>query len=73
MDIRMPILDGYNATKAIRLQKQADAKTIPILALSANAYAEDIEKAKAIGMNGHIAKPINPKILITELERILSL
>lgn len=73
MDIRMPILDGYEATKAIRAQKQADAKTIPILALSANAYAEDIENAQAAGMNGHIAKPINPQILRTELERILSL
>ena len=59
MDIQMPELDGYGATREIRKMARSDAKTIPILAMTANAFEEDIAAARAAGMNGHIAKPID--------------
>ena len=67
MDIRMPVMNGYEATKAIRsLPDRPDAKTIPILAMSANAFEEDIQKSLSIGMNDHLSKPIElPKLLKT--------
>ena len=58
MDIMMPEMDGYEATRAIRALARADAKTIPILAMTANAFDEDVEKSIAAGMNGHLSKPI---------------
>ena len=67
MDIRMPVMDGYAATKAIRAMDRVDAKTVPILALSADAFAEDIARCLAIGMNAHIAKPIDPEKLFQAL------
>ena len=60
MDIRMPVMDGYEATKAIRRLNRRDAKTMPIVAMSANAFEEDISNAEKIGMNGYITKPIDP-------------
>lgn len=57
MDIMMPVMDGLTATRAIRHLERPDAKTIPIIALTANAFAEDKEKYMAAGMNAHIAKP----------------
>ncbi|GHV14057.1 hypothetical protein FACS1894219_09650 [Clostridia bacterium] len=59
MDIQMPNMNGYDATEKIRALDRADAKKTPILAMTANAYREDIEKALAIGMNGHLSKPVN--------------
>ena len=59
MDIRMPIMDGYTATKIIRQMDRADAKTIKIIALSANAFAEDKEKSSSVGINYHCAKPLD--------------
>lgn len=58
MDIMMPEMNGYEATRAIRALAGEDARTIPILAMTANAFDEDIEKSKAAGMNGHLSKPI---------------
>lgn len=58
MDIMMPEMDGYEATRAIRALAREDARTIPILAMTANAFDEDVEKSKAAGMNGHLSKPI---------------
>lgn len=58
MDIMMPSMDGYTATAVIRSLQREDAKKVPILALSANAFAEDIQKSKDAGMNGHLSKPI---------------
>lgn len=58
MDIMMPEMDGYEATRAIRALAREDAGTIPILAMTANAFDEDVEKSKAAGMNGHLSKPI---------------
>ena len=60
MDIRMPIMDGYQATEEIRKLKRDDAKLIPIIALSANAYNEDIKKSLSVGMNAHLSKPFDP-------------
>jgi PAS domain S-box-containing protein len=60
MDIRMPIMDGYEASKAIRASGHPDAKRIPIIALSADAYVGDIQKAHECGMNCHLSKPIDP-------------
>lgn len=68
MDLMMPVLDGYGATKKIRLSHKKDGTQIPIVALSANAFAEDVQKSKAAGMNGHLAKPIN----ISQLKEVLA-
>ena len=64
MDIQMPQMNGYQATEAIRALDRPDAATVPIIALTANAFTDDIEKAKAAGMNDHIAKPVKGNILI---------
>jgi CheY-like chemotaxis protein len=64
MDVQMPNMDGYEAAKAIRALERNDAKTVPIVALTANAFREDIDKALASGMNAHLAKPMeNEKVL----------
>ena len=60
MDIRMPVLDGYETTRRLRALPRADAAKVPIIALTADAFSEDIKKCKAAGMTGHIAKPIDP-------------
>lgn len=69
MDIQMPVMDGYQATRTIRALKREDAKTIPILALTANAFATDLAKAHSAGMNDHIAKPIDINRLLEALQR----
>ena len=70
MDIRMPLMDGIEATKSIRKSSHSCAKTIPIIALSASAFDEDIYIVKSAGMNGHIAKPIEPNIMFNVLKEI---
>lgn len=67
MDIRMPIMDGLSAAVNIRHLSNTDAKTIPIIAMTANAFDDDIEKSRAAGMNAHLAKPIEPKRLYQTL------
>ena len=69
MDIQMPVMDGYQATKKIRESQRSDAASIRIYAMSANVFAEDIAKAKAMGMNGHIAKPIDVAKLMSTLKQ----
>jgi len=59
MDVQMPVMNGYEATQAIRKLENAELAGIPIIAMTANAFAEDIAKARAAGMNGHLAKPID--------------
>ena len=71
MDLMMPEMNGYEATGAIRALKRADAAAIPIIALSANAYEEDIQKSKAAGMNAHVAKPMQPETVYKELLRCI--
>lgn len=68
MDIRMPVMDGYEATKQIRQMDRQDAAAIPIIALTANAYNEDINRSMQAGMDGHISKPID----IENVKEILS-
>lgn len=67
MDVQMPVMDGYQATGQIRASQRADAETVPIYAMTANTFAEDIAKARAAGMNGHIAKPIDVNALMQVL------
>lgn len=69
MDIQMPVMDGYQAAERIRALRREDAKTIPILALTANAFATDIGKAHSAGMNDHVAKPIEVDLLVETLRR----
>ena len=59
-DVKMPLMDGLTAASNIRHLSNADAKTIPIIAMTANAFDDDIDKSKAAGMNAHLAKPIDP-------------
>ena len=63
MDIMMPVMNGYEAAKRIRSLDREDAKVIPIIAMTANAFTEDRMKAKEAGMNEHIAKPVDVKII----------
>lgn len=63
MDIRMPIMDGLSAAANIRHLSNKDAESVPIIAMTANAFDDDIEKSKAAGMNAHLAKPIEPNRL----------
>ena len=69
MDIRMPQMDGYTATRRIRALKRKDAATIPIIAMSANAFEEDKEKSKRAGMNDHLEKPIDARQIYRTLEK----
>ena len=71
MDIMMPVMDGITATKTIRSLKHPDAETIPIVAMTANAFAEDVQLAKNTGMNEHIAKPLDMNKLNDVLENWL--
>ena len=63
MDLRMPVMDGYEATSRIRSLPRPDAKTVPIIAMTADAFDEDVQNCLQNGMNAHISKPINPNIL----------
>ncbi len=67
MDIMMPVMNGLDAAETIRALDRPDAKTIPIVAMTANAYDEDVRRAREAGMNGHIAKPINTDLLYRTL------
>lgn len=71
MDIHMPILDGYEATAAIRNLDREDGKSVPIVAMTADVFADDIKKCLAGGMNGHISKPIEPDKMYKEIIRLL--
>lgn len=68
MDLRMPVMDGLSAARAIRALPRADAATIPILAMSADAYDEDVKRCLEAGMNGHIAKPIEPEVFFAKIK-----
>lgn len=71
MDIQMPIMDGYEASRAIRYLPRQDVADLPIIAMTANAFDEDKEKALENGMNAHITKPLDIKVLLETLEKIL--
>ena len=67
LDMMMPVMDGLEAARRIRSLNRPDAKTIPIFAMTANAFAEDIERSRKAGMNEHLAKPIEPETLYARL------
>ena len=71
MDMQMPKLDGCGAAEQIRALERPDAETIPIIAVTANAFAEDIAATTAAGMNAHISKPIDFKALCETLARLM--
>ena len=71
MDIRMPIMDGLTASRSIRNLSNKDAANIPIIAMTANAFDDDVDKSKAAGMNAHLAKPIDPKRLFRTLVELI--
>ncbi len=72
MDVQMPVMDGYKCTQEIRNSGLPWASEIPIIALTANAFKEDIERSMQFGMNGHLCKPIDEEKLMSELERVFS-
>ncbi|MDO5562294.1 MAG: transporter substrate-binding domain-containing protein [Synergistaceae bacterium] len=71
MDIQMPVMDGYEATKLIRSSRHEDARSVPIIAMTANAFAEDVSRSLAAGMDNHIAKPIDVNALFSLLGHYL--
>ncbi|MBR2598045.1 MAG: response regulator [Clostridiales bacterium] len=72
MDVRMPEMDGLEATRHIRAMERPDAAVIPIIALTANAFDEDVQRSLQAGLNAHLTKPIKPEILIETLESLIS-
>ncbi|MBO7618899.1 MAG: amino acid permease [Victivallales bacterium] len=72
MDVQMPVMNGYEATKAIRALPDPKLASIPIIAMTANAFAEDVQAAKDAGMDGHVAKPVSMEKMKTTLTEILS-
>ena len=70
MDIRMPIMNGYDATKGIRALERSDSE-LPIIAMTADAFDDDVQYCLNCGMNGHIAKPIDIKELVRLLQKFL--
>ena len=71
MDIQMPVMDGYTATELIRASSSPAAQTVPILAMTANAFSEDIAKCRAVGMNDHISKPIDMNLLLQKMNTLM--
>ena len=69
MDLRMPVMDGLEATRRIRALDRDDAKSVPIIALSANAYDSDVHNSIKAGMNSHLAKPADSDMLYRELSK----
>ena len=71
MDIQMPVMNGYDATLAIRKMKDTKKARIPIVAMTANAFAEDIQNVLSVGMNDHVAKPVDMNILVSTMMKYL--
>jgi len=71
MDMRMPVMDGLEATRTIREMDREDAKKIPIIALTANAFDEDVQRSMQAGLNAHLSKPVNPENLFSTLESLI--
>ena len=71
MDIRMPEMDGLEAAQTIRAMDRPDAKSIPIVAMTANAFDEDVQRSLQVGMNAHLSKPVEPDALFETLETLI--
>ena len=71
-DVMMPVMDGYQATRAIRQLDRPDAGSIPILAMTANAFVEDRRRAYEAGMNEHLTKPLEPEVVLRTLAKYRS-
>ena len=71
MDIRMPEMDGLEATEKIRSLDRGDAKTVPVIALTANAFDTDVQKSLQAGLNVHLSKPVEPEQLYSTLETLI--
>ena len=71
MDVRMPEMDGLEATRRIRALGRNDAASIPIIALTANAFDEDVQRSLQAGLNAHLTKPIQPEVLFETLESLI--
>lgn len=71
MDVQMPHMDGYEATRCIRALGRSDAQKVPIFAMTANAFAEDVQKSREAGMNAHISKPLNIRAMYKQMNRYL--
>lgn len=71
MDMRMPVMDGLEATRAIRASGRADAGSIPVIALTANAFDEDVQRSMQAGLNAHLSKPVEPEALFDTLENLI--
>ncbi len=72
MDIRMPVMDGLETTRQIRSLNRQDAATVPIIAMTANAFMEDVQKSLHAGMDAHLAKPIEPAKLYLCLAQLMA-
>lgn len=70
MDIQMPVMNGYEATKALRGMNRLDAKTVPIIAMTADAFSAAIEHSKSVGMTDYVTKPLDANLLRTILEKL---
>jgi CheY-like chemotaxis protein len=73
MDMRMPVMDGLESTRVIRSMERSDAETIPIIALTANAFDDDVQRSLQAGLNAHLSKPIEPAALFGTLEELVKL
>ena len=71
MDVRMPVMDGLKATETIRAMDRADAQTVPIIAMTANAFDEDVQRSLQAGMNAHLSKPVEPEVLFETLSGLI--
>lgn len=71
MDLRMPEMNGIDATKAIRAMERSDARKIPIIAMTADAFSDDVKACLDSGMNAHVAKPLNVQELLRILQRYI--
>ena len=71
MDIMMPVMNGYEATKMIRSLDREDAKEVPIIAMTANAFTEDRIRAKEAGMDEHVAKPVDVELLVRVIHKLV--